>query len=202
MWLHCPAAVRPCCRAPCLTRAYVKNVGRHLLRWSRPGPEGMEAECVCGGLAVPTVTSHTTELVLLSPFAAHCVLFTGRSVILWEATIEDLIRGEVQRLKLPKWEFREQSRCVSRKKNKTKKNTPSRNPICFYFRYLHVRRQYIKAVRLRPLSAAHEPTKRYSGIDFFPLCPRGSPAGLLPDAVWFCSQDFPKRSDVKDNRHG
>lgn len=43
----------------------------------------------------------------------------------------DLIWGEVQELKLRKWELTEQSRCVSRKKP-----IPSCNPICFYFHYL------------------------------------------------------------------
>lgn len=82
-WLHCAAAVRPCCCAPCLTRAYVKNVGRHPLHWK-------VCVCVCspGYLARPTVTSHTTAIVLLSSFTAHCVLCTGRSVKLWAATME------------------------------------------------------------------------------------------------------------------
>lgn len=45
-------------------------------------------------LAMPTVTSHTIKLALLSSFTAHCVLFTGRSVMLWEATKE--ISSEVK----------------------------------------------------------------------------------------------------------
>lgn len=165
-WLHCPAAVRPCCCAPCLTRAYIKNVGRHLLHWSRLGPESMETVCVCEGSgysAMPTVTSQTTKLVLLSHFTAHCVLF-----FYWEmcnimrGRNGEPIRGEVQELKLPKWELTEQSCCMSHKKNPI----PSCNMICFYFHYLHVKEQHTKAVRLRPLSAVHQPLKWDSGIDF------------------------------------
>lgn len=148
MWLHCPAAVRPCCCAPCLTRAYVKNVGRHLLRWSRSGPEGMETVCVCEGsgyLAMPTVTSHTSKLVLLSPFTAHYVLFTVRSVILWEATIGISSEVKFGGLSYPS-ESLGNSRTVC-----LVKPIPSCNSICFYFRYLPVKRQHTIAVRLWPL---------------------------------------------------
>lgn len=96
----------------------------------------------------------------------------------------DLIRGEVQRLKLPKWEFREQSHCVSRKKP-----IPYCNSIYFYFRYLAVKRQRTIAVRLRPLPVVPEPLKRYSGIDFSSLSPC-CPAGLLLDSVWFSVRTF------------
>lgn len=59
----------------------------------------METVCVCvcegsGYLAMPTVASRTTQLVLLSSFTAHCVLFTKRSVMLREVTME--ISSEVK----------------------------------------------------------------------------------------------------------
>lgn len=144
MWLHCLAAVRPCCRAPCLTRAYVKNVCRHLLRWSRSGPQGMETVCVCessGYLALPTVTCHTTRLVLLSSFTGHCVLFTGRCVILWEATIEISSEVKFRGLSYPS-ESSGNSPTVC-----LVKPIPSCNSICFHFRYLPVKQQHTIAVR-------------------------------------------------------
>lgn len=186
MGLHCLAAVRPCCCAPYLTRAYVKNVGRHLLHWSRSGPEGIKAVCVCEGsgyLAMPTVTSHTTKLLLLSPFTAHCVLFTWRSVILWEGTIEISSEVKFRGLSYPS-ESLGNSHAVC-----LVKPIPSRNSVCFHFRYLHVKRQQTIAVRLWPLSVVHEPLKRYSGIDFssLSLC---SPAGLLLVSLWFSVRTF------------
>lgn len=75
----------------------------------------------------------------------------------------DFIRGEVEWLKLPKWEFGEQSHYVSRK---------TLSPLqlyLFYFRYLPVQWQHTMAVRLRPLTVVHEPLKRYSETDFSSL---------------------------------
>lgn len=164
MRLHCPAAVRPCSCAPCLTKAYVKNVRRHLLHWSRSGPQGMEIVCLDPGYsAVPTVTSHSTELVLLSPFTAHCGLFTWRAVILWEATME--ISSEV---KLSGLSYPSESLANTRIMCLVKL-IPLCNSICFYFRYLPVQWQHTMAVRLRPLTVVHEPLKRYSETDFSSL---------------------------------
>lgn len=151
----------------------------------------------CSGyLAMPTVTSHTTELVLLSAFTAHCVVFTARSVILWEATIEISSEVKFRGLSYPSEQVWGTVALVC-----VVKLIPPRNSICFYFRYLTIIRQCTIAVRLRPPSVVHDPLKRYPGIDFssLSLC---FPAGLLLDSVWFSSQDFPKWSDVKDNRHG
>lgn len=168
MWLLCLAAVRPCCQAPCLTRAYVKNVCRHLLHWSRSGPQGMVTVCVCessGYLALPTVTCHTTRLVLLSSFTGHCVLFTGRSVILWEVTIKTSSEVKFRGLSYPS-ESSGNSPAVC-----LVKPIPSCNSICFHFRYLPLKQQHTIAVRLRPQSAVHKPLKWYSGIDFSPFVP-------------------------------
>lgn len=171
MWLLCLAAVMTFCWAPCLTRAYVKNVCRHLLHWSCSGPQGMETVCVCEGLgylALPTVTCHTTGLVLLSSFTVHCVFFTGRTVILWEATIKISSEVKFKGLSYPS-ESSGNSPAVC-----LVKLSPSCNSICFHFRYLPVKQQRTIAVRLRPQSAVHKPPKWYSGIDFSPFVPLSS----------------------------
>ncbi len=191
--------MRPCCCAPCLTRAYVKNVGRHLLRWSRSGPEGMETVCVCEGsgyLAMPTVTSHTTKLVLLSPFTAHCVLFTGRSVILWKGTMEISSEVKFRGLSYPS-ESLGNSRAVC-----LVKPTPSCSSISFYFRYLPVKRQHIIAVRLWPPPVRGSRTAETIPWDWLFLFVPVFSSWTAPGLCVVFSQDFPKPSDVKDNRHG
>lgn len=133
--------------------------------------------CVCEGpacTAMPTVASHTTKLVLLSSF-------TGRSVNVMGSDNGDLIRGEVQRLKLPKEEFREQSRCVSRKNP-----SPLATLSVFTCVIYTLNNQRTMAVRLRPLSVVCKPLKRYTLGLTLPLCPPSSPAGrILENSVGF-----------------
>lgn len=123
----------------------------------------METLCVregSGYLAMPVVTSHTTKLVLLSLFTAHCVRFTGRCVILCEVTIEISSGVKFRGLSYPSESLGNSCAvCLV-------KAIPSCNSICFYFRYLPVKQQRTIAVRPQPLSAANELLKRYSGIDF------------------------------------
>lgn len=117
--LHCLAAVRPCCCAPCLTRAYVKNVGRHLLCSTHSGPEGMEGVCVrtcmfvcaCSGyLARSNVTS---TLVPLPPFTAHCAIFYWSICNIMRRDNTDLIWDRPRGLGYPERVFRERLHSVS-----------------------------------------------------------------------------------------
>lgn len=94
-------------------------MGRHLLCWTHSGLEGREAVCVCVCLwglrilgSVNCYIPHHQACVTVS-FHRPLRRLYCRICNIMRGDNTDLIRGEVQRFKLPKWQFGERLHCVS-----------------------------------------------------------------------------------------
>lgn len=140
--------------------------------------------CLCGlgilGSANCSISQHWACVTV----SFHCplwLLFTGWCVILWEATMK--ISSEV---KLRGLSYQSKSLANSCGVCLVKPIS-SWYLICFYLRYLAVKRQRTIAVRLRPLSAILESLKRYFELDFSSL---SRVLDLLLDCVRFSARTF------------